>query len=211
MFKDHFSDQSGDYLRYRPSYPGALFAFLAEIPPMQHRAWDCATGSGQAAHGLSTHFERVIATDASAAQIDSAVPAANVHYRVAPAEASGLPDRSVDLVTVAQALHWLDLERFYGEVRRVLKPGGLLAVWSYNLLRTDPAIDAEVDAFYSHTVGPYWPPERRLVESGYRDLPFPFPELDTPPFAMTARWRLEQLLGYLGTWSATKRYRGERR
>jgi hypothetical protein len=104
----------------------------------------------------------------------------------------------------------LDLERFYDEVRRVLEPGGLLAVWSYNLLRTDPAIDAQVDTFYSRTVGPYWPPERRWIENGYRDLPFPFHELDTPPFAMTARWRLEQLLGYLGTWSATKRYRSER-
>ncbi len=180
MFKDHFSDQSGDYLRYRPSYPDALFAYLAEISPTRHLAWDCATGSGQAAQGLSAHFEKVIATDASAAQIDSAIPTANVHYRVASAESSGLPDHSVDLVTVAQALHWLDLERFYDEVRRVLKPGGLLAVWSYNLLRTDSAIDAQVDAFYSRTVGPYWPPERRWIENGYRDLPFPFPEMAPP-------------------------------
>ncbi|KAF0099095.1 MAG: hypothetical protein FD187_2997 [bacterium] len=205
-FKDHFSTRSSGYAAFRPGYPAELFTYLARLTPRQDLAWDCATGSGQAARGLAEHYTRVWATDASAAQIDAAAPHAGVEFRVAPAQASGLPDRSADLVTVAQAAHWFHLPAFYAEVRRVLKPGGLLAIWCYERLATEPALDAIVEEFYGGLLGPYWPPERRLVESGYRDLDFPFAEVPAPAIPMTANWTLDQLLGYFSTWSAVKAY-----
>lgn len=206
-FQDHFSSLATDYARYRPRYPEALFRYLSDLAPGRRLAWDCATGSGQAAVGLAEFFKRVIATDASEAQLAQAESHARVEYRVAPAEASGLPPASVDLVTVAQALHWFDLEKFYAEVRRVARPGGVLAAWTYALFRCDPAVDAVIGDFYEGILGNYWTPERRLVEQGYRTLPFPFREGKPPEFAMEARWGLAQVLGYLGTWSALKRYR----
>lgn len=205
-FKDHFSTRSSGYAAFRPGYPAELFTYLACLTPRHDLAWDCATGSGQAARGLAEHYIRVWATDASAAQIDAAAPRARVEFRVAPAQASGLPDRSVDLVTVAQAAHWFDLPAFYAEVRRVLKADGLLAIWCYERLTIEPAVDAIVEEFYGGLLGPYWPPERRLVESGYRDLDFPFAELPAPAIPMTANWTLDQLLGYFSTWSALKAY-----
>lgn len=204
---DHFSALAEGYARHRPGYPSELFRFLAEQAPSREQAWDCATGSGQAAIGLAPHFDRVVATDGSPQQVAQAAPCRGVDYRVAPAEASGLPDASLDLITVAQALHWFDLDPFYAEVRRVLKPGGIIAVWSYNLLTIAPAVDAVVNHLYEAVVGPYWPAERRHVENGYRDLPFPFERVATPAFAMTAEWDLGHLLGYLQTWSATRRFR----
>lgn len=205
-FKDHFSSHARGYAAFRPDYPAELFALLAGLTEGHALAWDCATGSGQAARGLAAHYARVWATDASAAQIAAAVPHTGVEYRVAPAEASSLPDACADLVSVAQAVHWFDLPAFYAEVRRVLKPGGLLAIWCYQRLRIEPAVDAIVEDFYAGLLGPYWPEERRLVESGYRELDFPFAELPAPPIAMTARWTLDQLLGYFSTWSALQAY-----
>ncbi|HRD64669.1 MAG TPA: class I SAM-dependent methyltransferase [Candidatus Competibacter sp.] len=210
-FTDHFASVAADYAGFRPTYPAKLFAWLADIAPGRTLAWDCAAGSGQASRDLALHFERVVATDASSAQIAAAMPQPGVEYRVAAAEASGLPDAAVDLVAVAQALHWLDLDRFYAETRRVLKPGGILAVWSYGVLSVEGATaNAQVEAFYRDTVGPYWPPERRLVESGYRTLPFPFAEIPAPAFDMEAHWTLSELLGYIRSWSATGRYIAER-
>lgn len=206
-FRDHFSGVAAGYARFRPGYPPALFAWLAERAPARDAAWDCATGSGQAAVGLAEHFARVVATDASGEQVAHARPHPRVEYRVAPAERSGLDPASVDLVTVAQALHWLDLPAFYREVRRVLRPGGLLAVWSYgNLSLPDERLDRILQAFYHDTLGPCWPPERRLVEEGYASLEFPFAEAAPPPFAMEADLTLADLGGYLRTWSAVKRY-----
>jgi len=207
MSSDHFSAVADGYARYRPGYPPALFDWLASLPARRRLAWDCATGSGQAAGGLAAHFRRVVATDSSASQIAQAAPHPGVEYRVAPAEASGLPDAGVDLVTVAQALHWLDLPAFYAEARRALAPGGTIAAWCYNLLDVEPRVNAVIGRYYSRVVGEYWPPERRLLEAGYRTLPFPFLELEPPPFEMSAGWTLDHLLGYLGTWSATQRYR----
>ncbi|MGH9903255.1 MAG: class I SAM-dependent methyltransferase [Pyrinomonadaceae bacterium] len=205
-FKDYFSGHAVDYAKYRPSYPRALFEYLASVAPGRERAWDCATGNGQAAHGLAEFFARVVATDASASQVENAPAHERITYRVAPAEKTDIDPGSVDLVTVAQALHWFDLDNFYSEVKRVLRPGGLLAVWSYNLLEATPAVDEKLWEFYSETVGPYWPPERRILEERYRTIPFPFDELKAPAFRMEARWTLPDLLGYLSTWSATKRY-----
>lgn len=205
-FKDHFSAQAGDYARYRPRYPEALFEFLATLAPARDMAWDCGTGSGQAALGLAAHFRRVIATDPSASQIAQAPRHPKVEYRVATAEASGIEAGTIDLITVAQAIHWFDLERFYGEARRVLRPSGIVAVWTYTLLDIAPQIDAVVRDFHHHVVGPYWPPERRMVDDGYRSLPFPFAAVEAPSFAMRTDWSLAELLGYLGTWSATRQY-----
>ncbi len=205
-FKDHFSGHAALYSRYRPTYPAALFDFLANATPVRALAWDCATGGGQAAVALAEKFDRVIATDASVQQINEAKPHPKIEYRVAPAEAGGLESASVDLLTVAQALHWFDLGKFYSEAQRALKPGGVLAVWSYNLLSITPALDALVSHFYSETVGPFWPPERRLVEQGYGALPFPFGEIKAPCFAMQAEWSLADFAGYLGTWSSVWRY-----
>lgn len=210
-FADHFAPVAAAYATFRPTYPAELFAWLADIAPGHALAWDCATGSGQAARALAAHFAQVIATDASAAQIATAVPHARVEYRAAPAEASGLPDAAVDLVTVAQALHWFDLDRFYAEARRVLRSGGILAVWTYGVLSVaGEAVNERVQVFYRETVGPYWPPERRHVENGYRTLPFPFAELQAPAFSMAATWTLPELLGYFRSWSATGRYGAER-
>ncbi len=210
-FIDHFAPVAANYAEFRPTYPAALFAWLATIAPGRALAWDCAAGSGQASCDIAAYFEQVIATDAAAAQIAAAIPHPRVDYRVAPAGASGLTEASVDLITVAQALHWFELDRFYAEARRVLKPDGILAVWSYGILHVEGnAIDDRVQRFYRETIGPYWPPERRYVEDGYRSLPFPFTELQPPALGMDAAWTLPELLGYLRSWSATGRYIAER-
>ena len=205
-FKDHFSSGSDRYATYRPDYPAPLFTWLAGLCPEHESAWDCATGSGQAALGLAPHFRNVVATDASAEQVRHAQPHPRIGYRVAPAEASGLPDRSVNLVTVAQAAHWFDLPRFYGEVARVLSPGAVLALWGYGRMVLPGAIDAPFLRFYAETVGPFWPAERRLIDDAYRGLEFPFAEVSAPDFAIEVEWTLQRLMDYLSTWSAVKRY-----
>jgi SAM-dependent methyltransferase len=154
---------------------------------------------------LASVFDRVIATDASEKQIANAQSHETVQYRVAPAENSGIGSETIDLIMVAQALHWFDLDRFYAEARRVLKPDGILAASAYNLLHIQPVIDAIVDRYYYEVVGPFWPPERELVEQ-FASLSFPFHEIDAPHFEMTVRWNLDHLLGYLRTWSSTQRF-----
>ncbi len=203
-FKDHFSAQATDYARFRPNYPEELFAWLAGIAPSRATAWDCGTGSGQAAVGLATHFDSVIATDPSADQLANAQPHPKVSYRNTAAESSGLDAGSIDLLTVAQAIHWFDLDRFYAEAKRVLKPGGVIAVWTYTLLDVEAGVDALISDFYRNVVGPYWPPERKMVDDRYRSLPFPFDPLTAPDFAISTEWSRGDLLGYLGTWSATR-------
>ena len=206
-FKDHFSTVATRYADFRPHYPSALFDYLATLVPRDTFVWDCAAGSGQATVDLAARFDRMIATDASAEQISSAPPRGNVEYRVALAEQSGLADSSVGLVTVAQALHWFKHEPFFAEVNRVLKPGGYLAVWVYATNRVEgQSVDALVQDYYSNIVGPYWPPERRMTEDGYRTIPLPFPEVSSPSLRMEVRWNLDQLIGYFSTWSATNRY-----
>jgi SAM-dependent methyltransferase len=205
-FADHFSAVSAAYAAFRPRYPDELFAFLARESPARNCAWDAGTGSGQAAVGLARHFSQVIATDASDEQLAHATSEANVTYRVARADASGLPPASMDLVTAAQAVHWFDRPRFWAEVRRVLQPGGLVAVWTYLLLEIEPRIDALMRRFYESVVGPFWPPERRLTEQRYRTIDFPFTELRVPEFVIQRQLTLQELAGYVRTWSATRGY-----
>jgi len=199
-----FAAVATDYARYRPAYPAALFDWLAAHSPGHDLAWDVGCGNGQASLPLAERFRRVCASDLSARQIAAAPVHAAVDYRVAPAHDSGLPAASVDLVCAAQAAHWFDLEPFYREVRRVLKPGGVLALWTYQLLALGDEMQPIVETFYRDELGPWWPPERRWVDEGYRTLPFPFTELPTPPFVIEVEWTLADFLGYLRTWSATR-------
>jgi SAM-dependent methyltransferase len=206
-FKDHFSGHASTYASFRPGYPPELLDFVASLPRRHGLAWDCATGNGQAALGLAERFARVIATDASAQQLTLAMPHPNVEYRQALAEESGLASGSVDLVTVATAVHWFDFDRFYAEVERVLAPGGALAVWAYNLARVSPEVDVLIDRLAREIVGPYWPPERRWVDEEYRTLPFPFAEVAVPPLWIEEQWAFDRFAPYFRTWSATARYR----
>jgi len=205
-FKDHFSDKSADYSTYRPRYPAELLAYLAQISPATNLAWDCATGSGQAAIALAEYFSQVIATDASENQIRHATAHERVSYKTEPAEHTSIAAASVDLITVAQALHWFDLDRFTVEVMRVLKPGGILAVWTYGLLSIAPSLDVVIAELYGSTLEDYWPPERKLVEAGYQHIDMPLTPLPSPDFQMHTHWDLSQLIGYLSTWSAVRKY-----
>lgn len=209
-FKDHFSSQSGDYAAFRPTYPDALFDWLASQCPEHELAWDCATGSGQAAAGLSPHFKKVIATDASAEQITHASGPDNVQFLVTTAEASRLENGSIDLITVAQAAHWFDLPAFYAEAQRVLKPRGVIALWGYGRLVLPGKLDEPFDHFYSGVLGPYWPSERKQIDDGYRSLAFPFKEIPAPEFFIEVEWNLPRLLAYLSTWSAVKRFQSDK-
>ena len=206
-FKDHFSGQAVDYEKYRPRYPRELFAWLAANSSHRDLAVDVATGNGQAAIGLAEFFNEVVATDASAAQLVNAAPKPRVRYLREPAERISLPDSSADLVVSAQAVHWFNWPAFTTEACRVLRPGGLLAFWSYRDFIVQAAIERLVHEFSREVVGPYWPRERRHVEECYRGLALPFPECAAPSFEMRAEWDCESVLGYIGTWSAVQRYR----
>lgn len=203
---NYFSLGAGDYQRYRPRYPDALIDHLAQLSPARHQCWDVGCGNGQATVALAKRFERVTGSDASARQVAQAEKRANISYRVSPAETIAADDNSLDLITVAQAIHWFDHSRFFAEVKRSLKPGGVLAAWGYQLLYTDTALDPWIQHFHSEVVGAYWPRGRELLDEGYTRIAFPFPREDCPAMFMSARWSIEHLLGYLSSWSAVKRY-----
>lgn len=207
VFKDHFSRQSAAYCRHRPSYPRELIAYVAARAPRRAWALDCATGNGQAAVALAEHFDAVLAVDGSSRQLALAQRHARVHYAAALAERLPARDGSIDLVAAAQAAHWFDPGPFHAECRRVLAPGGVVALWTYGLFRGGGAFDEAIDDFYGRVVGGDWPPERRHVEQAYRSLPFPWREEATPAFELVTDWDLEQVLGYLASWSAVQRCR----
>jgi ubiquinone/menaquinone biosynthesis C-methylase UbiE len=208
-FEDHFSGHSEKYAQSRPRYPDEIYAYLASITPRRSLAWDCGTGSGQAAIGLAKHFDKVYATDASAEQISHAYPHENVQYRAEPAEHVSLDASSVDLVTVAVAIHWFNFDEFYSEVKRVLKPEGILAAWTYSLTEISPEIDVLIQQYYGGILKGYWPERIHYLEERYKTLPFPFEEITPPPFTMEIQWNLIQLAGFLDSWSATQRYKAQ--
>lgn len=206
-FPDHFSAVAETYARYRPTYPAELFDWIAGVAPARTAAWDCGAGSGQATLPLAERFDRVVGTDASAEQLRQAPAHPRITWRVAPAEASGLDPASMDVVTIAQALHWFDLPRFWGEVRRVVRPAGVIVAWSYGVPFLKHAeLTRVLRHFHDDIVGPYWPIERGLVDVRYQSIDFPFARYDPPAMELRATWTLDQLAGYLRSWSATRRY-----
>lgn len=206
-FNDQFSKLAASYFRYRPRYPKELFDYLASLSPSRERAWDAATGNGQSAIALAEHFNQVIATDASAQQIANATLHERITYRIAPSEKTDIESSSVDLITVSQALHWFNLDEFYREALRVLKPQGVIAVWVYRFVYVSDEIDRLLEEFHEVTVKPYWLPENSLADNRFLTLRFPFEEISAPTFEMEARWTLDHLKGFLGTWSAVERFK----
>lgn len=205
-FKDLFSGHAGCYACARPTYPAELFAWLAERSPGRALAWDCGTGNGQAAVGLAAFFDRVIATDGSASQLAHAVAHPRVTYGCMTAEEAELPSAGIDLITVAQALHWFRHDDFYATARRAARPGGLLAGWCYNLPRVSAEVDDVCDHLYVNVVGPYWAEGREHIDACYRTIPFPFDDIAAPDFCCVAQWQMDQYLAYLRSWSAVQAF-----
>lgn len=205
-FQDHFSKQAHLYAEHRPTYPEAVFDYLAGLAPARDLAWDSGTGNGQVALQLARHFHQVIATDASAEQIQNAFPHPKVQYRVEQSEKTSMLTDSVDLITVGVALHWFDFQPFYAEVRRVGKPGAVLAAWTYHLPSIAPSIDGVLQKYYQVTLAGYWPDGFHYLDERYRTLPFPFEEIDPPAFDMQTEWTLSEIVGFLASWSATQRF-----
>lgn len=212
-FADHFSATAADYATFRPVYPDALFAWLAGLMPAHDLAWDCGCGTGQASIGLTSCFKKVYATDPSSSQIAAAFYHDRIEYRVTSEDNSGLADQTADLITVAQALHWFRLDAFNAEVRRVIKPDGIVAVWCYGklMIRQHDDIQLLLDNYYYNTIWPYWPAERRHVDTAYSDLDLEIEALESPDFSMQADLSVPELMGYISTWSATRHYIQARR
>lgn len=206
--RDLFSEGSEYYAAFRPGYPPSLAEHVLEYTIDRNTAWDCATGNGQAAILFSPYFNNIIATDLSEQQLANAVKADNIHYRAAIAEDSQIENNSIDLVTVAQAYHWFDPEKFEREVRRVCKPGAIIAIWGYSLFQTeDETLNQAIESFYSITTGPYWDPERKMLEEKYQNISFPYEELSPYESQMIINWSPAKLEGYLNSWSAVKHYK----
>jgi len=201
-----FSQSSGQYARSRPQYPAKLFAYLSELCATHDSAWDCATGNGQAAVSLASHFAHIEATDVSPEQIQHSIAHPRVRYSVSPAEHTVFANESFDLVTVATAVHWFDQEAFFTEVDRVLKPNGILAIWSYSFFTIEPVLDQVINDDFFVPIDPYWAEGNRQMFNGYKYVMLPFDEIQPPEISMQIDWTLEQLLGFFQTWSAVKRF-----
>ena len=204
--KDNFSNQSAAYSKYRPGYPQELFDFILQFVSIRNLAWDAGTGNGQTAAALARYFTKVFATDISRQQLNNAIIDHNILYAPEPAENTSLADASVNLITVSQALHWFNFNDFYAEVKRVAAPGAVIAVWSYSLLKIDASIDALLHQYHYKTLGNYWDAERKFVDDAYTTIPFPFKEIATPSFEIKMNWNLQELRGYLNTWSALQKF-----
>ncbi len=204
--KDNFSKNSSDYAQFRPKYPAELFGFLESLLEQKQAAWDCGTGNGQVAVELAKFFNRVEATDISQAQLEQAEKVSNLNYSLQSAEKTNFPDNSFDLISVAQAIHWFDFSQFYKEVKRSLKPGGVIAVIGYGLIKSNEQTNELINHFYREVLGDYWDPERRYLEDGYRSIGFPFEEINTPALEMEFVWDFGHLIGYLKTWSGVRHF-----
>ena len=206
MKSPDYSSYAKQYVQSRPTYPEELFGYLASMVEQHKLAWDCATGNGQAALALAKHFKKIIATDISAEQIKNAIQHPQIEYRIATSEQSGLDDNSVDLVTVASALHWFNLDRFYAEVRRVVRPGGVLSAWSYHVGYMEPPFDEIFLHFYQDILFNYFAPGARLVDDRYENITLPGETLDDGQFYVTANWNLDHMLGFIKSWSGAQKY-----
>jgi len=219
--KDLFSAQSKEYATSRPTYPRALFEFIVGLVEEKNLAWDCATGNGQAAVMLADYFKQVVASDISAKQLENAQQKSNITYRIFHAENTPLENNSVDLITIAQALHWFDFDRFYSEARRVLRKrkdgqtgvgghggeGGIIAAWAYGLHTVSPDVDKVTRQLYEDILGDkYWPAERKYVEDRYKTIPFPFEQITAPEFQIQLSWDLSDLVTYFRSWSSTQKF-----
>jgi len=204
--KDNFSTQADQYAQFRPSYPAALFEFILENVNEKNTAWDCATGNGQIAVELAKSFHQVYATDISAKQLENAPKASNIIYKIEQAEHTEFGAHLFDLITVAQAIHWFKFDDFFAEVKRILKPEGLFIAIGYGLLQISPELDQIISRLYQEILGKYWDEERRHIENSYQTIPFPFAEIKCPTLEISTEWKLEQLIGYLKTWSSTQHY-----
>ena len=206
MAKDHFTAVSETYRQHRPSYPKDLFEYLSNLTAQHERVWDCGTGSGQTAVPLTNHYQEIIGTDLSKGQLDNAQVHERVRYIASPAErVPFIADKSIDLITSSQAAHWFVLKEFYEEVNRVLRSGGIIALWCYGLLSVNETVDKVVKELHDETLGPFWP-KRTIEDHTYTSLWFPFDEIPRQPFTMRANWTLEQLKNYFRTWSASFKY-----
>ena len=201
---DLFSDRSDLYAAARPQYPQDLYEFLASCVDTKERAWDCGAGNGQASVAIAEYFREVYATDISKSQIANAIPKNNVFYSVQPAEKTNFPNGYFDAVTVAQALHWFDIESFWAEVKRVLKKGGIFSAWCYSWLSVSSPIDLVIKEGILDIIESYWSPRIQLIDNGYRNIDFPFEPIQAPPIEMKISWTLAELLAYMHTWSATR-------
>lgn len=204
--KDNFSTKSDEYAKFRPNYPLELFEYLKNLFSEKQTAWDCGTGNGQVAVELANFFGSVYATDISEQQLKNAIHKRNIIYSRQPAEETDFDDNFFDLICVAQAIHWFDFERFYSEVKRTLKPGGIIAVIGYGLFKSDKETAKVILELYQNITGPYWDQERKYLDENYTTIPFPFQEFEVPSFEKRLVWSFEQLTGYLKTWSAVKHY-----
>lgn len=206
-YTSHFAEKSEDYLRFRPEYPHALFDYLKQLTEEHELAWDAGTGNGQAAVKLAEFFNNVVGSDINQAQLDVAMKRNNIYYVCSPVEKTNIPHASVDLIVVAQALHWFDLEKFYREVNRVAKPNAKIAAWCYSLGNVDAEIDQHIMKLYGDILGDaYWPQQRKYVDAAYQTIPFPFQKITAPVLQMEKTINFFELIGYLQTWSAVKEY-----
>ena len=204
--KDRFSAHAHQYAQFRPNYPDELYTYIYSRTKNFDAAWDCATGNGQVALQLAHKFKQVYATDISQKQLDHATPKPHIQYTIARAEQTPFQNQQFDLITVGQALHWFNQEAFYNEARRVAKPQAQIAVWGYGVLKINNEADAIINQFYTQTIGNYWDTERHHIDTQYRNIPFPFKQVEQKDFIIHRHWQLNQLINYLNTWSGVKKF-----
>jgi len=202
---DNFSEQADLYAQYRPVYPKAMYDFIFRHVPQKRVAWDCGTGSGQAAIYLAEHFEEVYANDISKEQLDNAPERENITYFNVPAENTGFPENKFDLITVAQAIHWFDFNNFYKEVYRTAKNKALLAAICYDIVQVDEELNLMIKKFYDKAFERYFGKNREYIDEQYQTIPFPFGEIEAPEFSMSYQWESSDLEGYFNSWSAVQK------
>lgn len=206
MAKDNFSGNSDQYALFRPEYPPILVEYICGLVRDPKTAWDCGTGNGQLAKLLSGKFSKVIATDLSQDQIKNAFQAKNIEYHTQTAESADFGVQKFDLITVAQAIHWFDFEKFFDVVRKHAHQETIFAVIGYGRVKINPEIDSILDKFYFEVIGSYWDKERRYVDDEYKSIPFPFDEINAPAFTIDLEWNIHHFEGYINTWSAVKHF-----